>query len=206
MPSLFVVYSSHFGKSFFFFFFLNCAFSFCRLFVSFLPILASHFFSSLFSFKLCLLFLSFIRLILPRCCWSFVVLCITSALSFFFWVVPCPLVCYISVGNSLVCTCLFLREVIVWSVFPVCAHCPAEDLPKTMVFIIPDRGPRGPCAGFQARSKRSRDLRREVELDPQLCPEEIMSREVGCWAEQVGRLLLRVVQIGSSTAVQRTLS
>ena len=33
-----------------------------------------------------------------------------------------------------------------------------------------------------------------MELDPQLCPEEIMSREVA-WAEQVGRLLLRVVQV-----------
>ena len=29
-----------------------------------------------------------------------------------------------------------------------------------------------------------------MELDPHICPEEIMS-----WAEQVGRLLLRVVQV-----------
>ena len=30
-----------------------------------------------------------------------------------------------------------------------------------------------------------------MELDPHFCPEEVMSREV----EQVGRLLLRVVQV-----------
>ena len=30
-----------------------------------------------------------------------------------------------------------------------------------------------------------------MELDPQVCPEEIMNREV----EQVGHLLLRVVQV-----------
>ena len=42
-----------------------------------------------------------------------------SAVSFFLCVFRCPMVCCISVGNSLVYTCLFLREVIVWSVFPV---------------------------------------------------------------------------------------
>ena len=46
------------------------------------------------------------------------------------------MVCCISVGNSLVYTCLFLREVIVWSVFPVCAVYPTEDVPKTMVLIV----------------------------------------------------------------------
>ena len=45
--------------------------------------------------------------------------------------------------NSLVYTCLFLREVIVWSVFPVSALCPAEDFPKIIMFIVPDRGQRG---------------------------------------------------------------
>ena len=48
-----------------------------------------------------------------------------------------------SVGNSLVYTSLFLREVIVWSVFPVSALCPAEDLPEIIMFIVPDRGQRG---------------------------------------------------------------
>ena len=33
-----------------------------------------------------------------------------------------------------------------------------------------------------------------MELDPQVSPEEVMSREVD-WAEQVGPLLLRVVQV-----------
>ena len=32
--------------------------------------------------------------------------------------------------------------------------------------------------GFQARSKDQKIKRREVELDPQVSPEEIMSREV----------------------------
>ena len=62
-----------------------------------------------------------------------------SAVSFFSAVFPCPLVCCTSVGNSLVYTCLFLREVIVWSVFPVSALCPAE---KIIMFIVPDRGQR----------------------------------------------------------------
>ena len=56
--------------------------------------------------------------------------------------------------------------------------------------------------GFQARSKDQEIKRREVELDPQVGPEEIMSREVelGCesWTSFAsGR---------SSTAMQRTLS
>ena len=63
----------------------------------------------------------------------------TFFLFFFLCVFPCPLVLCISVGNSVVYTCLFLGEVIVWSVFPVCAHCPAG----IMVFIVPDRGLRG---------------------------------------------------------------
>ena len=46
------------------------------------------------------------------------------------------MVCCISVGNSLVYTCLFSREVIVWSVFPVCALCPAEDVHNIMVLTV----------------------------------------------------------------------
>ena len=34
-----------------------------------------------------------------------------------------------------------------------------------------------------------------MELDPQICPEEIMSIGRWSWAEQVGPLLLRVVQV-----------
>ena len=45
---------------------------------------------------------------------------------------------------------------------------------------------------------------REVELDLQVSPEEIVSREVELGCETVGLLSLRVVR--SSTAVQRTLS
>ena len=48
------VENCHFGKSFFYFYFF---FLFLKLFLSIL------------------VFLSFIRFILPRCCWSFVVLC-----------------------------------------------------------------------------------------------------------------------------------
>ena len=56
---------------------------------------------------------------------------------------------------------------------------------------------------FQARSKDKKILkRREVKLDPQVSPEEIMSREVelGCenWTSFASSC--------SSTAVQRTLS
>jgi len=112
------VENCHFGKSFFFLFFI-----------------------SLF-FLLSLVFSSFIRFILPRCCWSFVVLC-SLVLFLSFLSFSCPLVCYISVGNSLIYACLFLREVIFWSVFPVSALCPAEDLPKIIMFIVPDRGQRG---------------------------------------------------------------
>ena len=43
----------------------------------------------------------------------------------FFSVFLCPLVCCISVGNFLAYTCLFLRDN--WSVFSVCAVCPADD-------------------------------------------------------------------------------
>ena len=55
---------------------------------------------------------------------------------------------------------------------------------------------------FQARSKDQEIKRREVELDLQVSPEEIMSREVelGCesWTS--------FASSSSSTAVQRTLS
>ena len=55
---------------------------------------------------------------------------------------------------------------------------------------------------FQARSKDQEIERREVELDLQVSPEEIMSREVepGCesWTSFVSSCC--------STAVQRTLS
>ena len=36
----------------------------------------------------------------------------------------------------------------------------------------------GSVTGFQARSKDQEILEEEVELDPQICQEEIMSREV----------------------------
>ena len=103
------VENCHFGKSFFFFSFLNWAFSFWRLFHS--P-------------QVLLEFCGFMQL---------------SAVSFFSEFFLCPLVSCISVGYwELVYTYLFLREVIVWSVFPVCNLCSAEDLPKIIMFIVPD--------------------------------------------------------------------
>ena len=109
-----------------------------------IAILASNFFSFFFFLlfnwvlSFCRLFVSLSQVLLEFC--AFMQLC---AVSFFSEFSPCPLVCYISVGNSLIYTCLFLREVIVWSVFPVSALCPAEDLPKIIMFIVPDRGQRG---------------------------------------------------------------
>ena len=89
--------------------------------------------------KLSLLFLSFNRFILRTWYWSVVAVCCLALLLTLLCVFPCRLVLCISVRNSVVYTCLFLRELIVWSVFPVCAHCPAE----IMMFIVPDRGLRG---------------------------------------------------------------
>ena len=66
------------------------------------------------------------------------------------------------------------------------------------------KGGHGQCleTGFLARSVDQEIKRREEELDPQVSPEEIMSREVelGCesWTSFASSY--------SSTAVQRTLS
>jgi len=82
--------------------------------------------------------LSFIRFILHRNCWSFVVLSILVLfrLFVFCFLFSVSLCLLYSVGNSLVYTCLFLREVTVWSVFPVCALCPAEDVHNIMVLTV----------------------------------------------------------------------
>ena len=59
--------------------------------------------------------------------------------------------------------------------------------------------------GFRRDQKIKRSLKREVELDPQVCPEEIMNREVELgWAS--GTSYASSFPSCSSTAVQRTLS
>ena len=53
--------------------------------------------------------------------------------------------------------------------------------------------PPPPYTRFKARSKDQEIKRREVELDHQVSPEEIVTREVG-WAAKGGLLSLRVVR------------